>query len=72
MLEVTIDLDWADQRYQFIKDVADYRTKNSQKLSLTLSNDVKLEGHPKNLRDFAAQIIEACDTYYPLDVAAAS
>ena len=72
MLEVTIDLNWADERYQFVKEVAVHTWKGYDEIVLTLSSDAKISGHPDRLREFAAQIIAACDAHYPLETAAAS
>jgi 5'(3')-deoxyribonucleotidase len=69
MLEVTLDLDWSDDRYPFVRKSQVYV---ANKIVLTLADDLKIEGNPTNLREFASQIIAACDQHYPLEVAVVS
>jgi hypothetical protein len=72
MLEVTIDLDWADERHPFVRNTQDFSQKDRPMLRLTLTDDLKLSGSVANLRELAAQIIAACDTHYPLETAVTS
>jgi hypothetical protein len=68
MLEITIDLNWADDRYAFVREVQDYRVPNAQNLELKLTDDLKLVGSATNLRELAAQINAACDEHYPFTI----
>ena len=73
MFEATIDLDWADDRYPFVRSVKDLPIPHAiPSLELTLTEGIKITGSVANLREFAAQIIAACDAHYPLESAAVS